>query len=273
MLGLLLIAPVLAANLQAKASDSSTAGAARMLEAQLPLRQKLPLAWALRKEIERTPDGEVPDLDAVFQAQGAGRDPAVAAARDELVGTIQSILTRAFRTSFLIAALLALGAVIPLIAVAGVRTSAARSGGAAPVARTRGRAPRRRRGGVRRRGARQREDFGTYRAADPCTASTSPYPGQGIDAAVQRIALSGLNGAACQLGTSREELVLSLDPKSGVGDVSWDKDTAADAIQSGTVRAIDDAVDRGTLPSWAGTALRFVVRRAPLGWLLDRLPF
>ncbi len=273
MLGLLLIAPVLAANLQAKASDSSTAGAAKMLEAQLPLRQKLPLAWALRKEIERTPDGEVPDLDAVFQAQGAGRDPAVAAARDELVGTIQSILTRAFRTSFLIAALLALSAVIPLIAVAGVRTSAARSGsaglwpalvagllavsGVAFVAAERGGA----------------KDFGTYRAADPCTASTSPYPGQGIDAAVQRIALSGLNGAACQLGTSREELVLSLDPKSGVGDVSWDKDTAADAIQSGTVRAIDDAVDRGTLPSWAGTALRFVVRRAPLGWLLDRLPF
>jgi hypothetical protein len=88
----------------------------------------------------------------------------------------------------------------------------------------------------------------------------------------QRIALGGLNGAACDLGTSREELILSLDPKSGIGDVTWDRATAAKAIQSGTSRAIDDAVDRGTLPSWAGRALRFVVERAPIQWLLDKLP-
>jgi hypothetical protein len=115
-------------------------------------------------------------------------------------------------------------------------------------------------------------DFGTYTKADPCTASPLTYPGKGIDGAVQRIALSGLNGAACDLGTTREELVLSLDPKGDVGDVHWDRDTAAQAVKSGTSRAIDDAVDRGSLPGWAGRVLGFVVDRAPLGWLLQRLP-
>ena len=103
------------------------------------------------------------------------------------------------------------------------------------------------------------QDFGRYEAADPCTAGPDTYPGKGLDNTVQRIALGGLNGAACDLGTSREELILSLDPKSGIGDVTWDRATAAKAIQSGTSRAIDDAVDRGTLPSWAGT--RAALRR------------
>ena len=67
--------------------------------------------------------------------------------------------------------------------------------------------------------------------------------------------------------------MLSLDSESGIGDVTWDRDTAAEALQSGTSRAIDDAVERGTLPGWAGRVLGFVVERAPIDWLLERLPF
>ncbi|HEX6786165.1 MAG TPA: MFS transporter, partial [Acidimicrobiales bacterium] len=276
MLGLLLIAPVLGHNLEAKANDSALAGTRSLLEAQLPLREKIPVAWALRKEIQQTPDGEVPDVDAVFAAQGAGDSPALASARDGLVGTIESILTRAFRSSFMIAAALALLAVLPLLALTLGRAGAAAASGT----------PRSSSAGLviaglvaasaiafvalEWRGGAQ--DFGRYEAADPCTAGPDTYPGTGLDNTVQRIALGGLNGAACDLGTSREELILSLDPKSGIGDITWDRDTAAKAIQSGTSRAIDDAVDRGTLPSWAGRVLRFVVERAPIQWLLDKLP-
>jgi MFS family permease len=276
MLGLLLIAPVLGHNLEAKANDSALAGTRSLLEAQLPLRQKIPVAWALRKEIQQTPDGEVPDVDAVFTAQGAGDSPALASARDGLVGTIESILTRAFRSSFLIAAALALLALLPLLALTLGRAGAAASGATARSG-TAGLVI----AGLVAVGAIAfvaiewkggAEDFGRYEAADPCTAGPDTYPGKGLDNTVQRIALGGLNGAACDLGTSREELILSLDPKSGIGDVTWDRATAAKAIQSGTSRAIDDAVDRGTLPSWAGTALRFVVERAPIQWLLDKLP-
>jgi predicted MFS family arabinose efflux permease len=283
VLGLLVIAPLLGTNLQHRASDAASAGTARMLEAQLPLRQKIPLAWALRNEIVKTPEGEVPDLDAVFTAQGARTNPAMAQAREDLVGTIQSILTRAFRSAFLVAALLALAALLPLAALAHWSTRAAAAG-----ARGAGGAGRWRAGVaaglvaacvalagvvfVAGEGAAGASDFGTYTKADPCTASPLTYPGKGIDGAVQRIALSGLNGAACDLGTTREELVLSLDPKGDVGDVHWDRDTAAQAVKSGTSRAIDDAVDRGSLPGWAGRVLGFVVDRAPLGWLLQRLP-
>ena len=132
MLGLLLIAPVLGHNLESKANDSALAGTRSLLEAQLPLRQKIPVAWALRKEIQQTPDGEVPDVDAVFAAHGAGDSPALASARDGLVGTIESILTRAFRSSFLIAAALALLALLPLLALTLGRA------GAAAAAATRG---------------------------------------------------------------------------------------------------------------------------------------
>jgi MFS family permease len=274
VLGLVLIAPLLAGNLESKANDASLAGTDTMLESQLPLRQKVPLAWALRNEIERTPDGEVPDLDTVFEAQGANKDADIATVRDDLVSTIQAILTRAFRSAFLLASLLALIAAAPLIVV-GVR----RAGAPAPRAMPLWPAVV---GGVLvlagavylgaewAGGAR---DFGHYEAADACAAPPDTYPGNGLDATVQRIALGGLNGAACDLGASRAELVLSLDEKSGIGDVTWDRATAERALKSGTSRAIDDAVDRGTLPGWAGTALRFVVQRAPVGWLLEKLPF
>ena len=106
-----------------------------MLEAELPLREKIPVAWALRNEIESTPDGEVPDIDAVFEGQGADDSEALATARDDLVEIITSILTRAFRSSFLIAAALALVALIPILLVAARSrpTAAARRPSLGPI--------------------------------------------------------------------------------------------------------------------------------------------
>lgn len=115
-------------------------------------------------------------------------------------------------------------------------------------------------------------EFGRTELVDPCTAPPSPYDGDGIDGALQRIALGGLNGAACELGVGREELVLSLDPNSGVGDIKWDHDTVDDAVKAGTLRAIDDAHDRGTLPGWASTAMKAVVKHAPISWFLEHNP-
>ncbi len=116
-------------------------------------------------------------------------------------------------------------------------------------------------------------DFGETELVDPCTAPPSPYDGGGIDGAVQRIALGGLNGAACELGVGREELVLSLDPNAGVAGINWDHDTIDDAVKAGTLRAIDDAHDRGTLPGWAASAIKAVAEHAPVSWFLDHIPF
>ena len=115
-------------------------------------------------------------------------------------------------------------------------------------------------------------DTGEFEAADPCTAGPDPYEGGGLDGLVQGIALSALNGAACELGTTRERLVLSLDPDSGYDDVTWDDETAEQALRVGAERAIDDAEERGSLPGFVASILRFAVERAPVSWLVERLP-
>jgi len=47
-------------------------------------------------------EGEVPDLAESFNAHGARHDSTLAATRDELVGTIEATITRAFRSAFLL---------------------------------------------------------------------------------------------------------------------------------------------------------------------------
>jgi hypothetical protein len=100
--------------------------------------------------------------------------------------------------------------------------------------------------------------------ADPCV----PRDGRtgGIDATVQRIVLDGLDGAACRLHTTREELVLSLAPEAGVRR-RWDAHTIEVAIRAGLLRSIDDAQRRGDIPDFVAPILRDGVRHAPI----DRL--
>jgi hypothetical protein len=115
--------------------------------------------------------------------------------------------------------------------------------------------------------------YGERTYVDPCAAPADPFPGEGgLDASLQRILLGTLNGAACDLGVGREELVLSLEPTTGFGDdVTWDQATLERALRRGLERSIDDAVDRGTLPRLIAPVLRFIVTRAPIDWLLGRL--
>jgi hypothetical protein len=82
--------------------------------------------------------------------------------------------------------------------------------------------------------------FGEAKLADPCKAQ--PHVSEGgifgsIDAAIQRVALSGLNGAACSLHTSREELVLSFAPAAGTKKVRWSRATIEKALRGGIARA------------------------------------
>lgn len=110
-------------------------------------------------------------------------------------------------------------------------------------------------------------DAGALAVRNPCQTRPA-YPGQGIDATLQRIVLDGLDGAACELGTTREELVLSLAPSSDV-DVPWNDETIERALRAGLLEAIDDAEQRGSLNGLVALALRQVVERAPVQWLID----
>ena len=110
-------------------------------------------------------------------------------------------------------------------------------------------------------------DAGALAVRDPCEPRP-PFPGQGIDAVLQRIVLDGLDGAACELATTREELVLSLAPSSGV-QLPWDDEAIERAVRAGLLEAIDDAEQRGSLNGLLALALRQVVERAPVQWLVD----
>jgi hypothetical protein len=111
-------------------------------------------------------------------------------------------------------------------------------------------------------------DVGTDATQDPCDPRP-PFPGEGVDATIQRIVLNGLDGAACQLGVTREELVLSFESRSGVKPIPWDDETIEEAVRSGMLRAVDDAEERGSLSGLVATIVREIVERAPLQWLID----
>jgi hypothetical protein len=283
VLGLAIIAPVLSADLLAAAEQAPLPATTAMLEAPVSAPTKVRLALDIRDELTASSSSEMPDLDAVFERHGAGDDVAVAGLQRRVETGIQAVLTRSFRSSFAIAAGFALLAGLVGGATFGRRDQRAQQqrterqldrlrltrrplrppavlavaiaiGVAVPAAAVQAGAP----------------DFGTVALDDPCSAPADPFPGDGFDAAAQRAVLSGLNGAACELDVSREELVLSLEPRSGV-DLRWDQDTIQDALRSGVDRAIADADQRGTLPGLVADPLRWIVGRAPVSWFLERI--
>src|SRR5580765_5884199 len=99
--------------------------------------------------------------------------------------------------------------------------------------------------------------FGKPTLADPCTSQPA-FRGGGIDGSVQRFALSGLNGAACDLHTSREALVLSFSP-SAKTKITWDQTTIDSALKAGFSRAARDTAGNGFLGSLLATLLRTIV--------------
>ena len=109
--------------------------------------------------------------------------------------------------------------------------------------------------------------FGQPKLADPCTSKPG-FSGGGIDGEVQRFALSALNGAACKLHTTREELVLSFVPAAGTKRVRWDRATIENALRSGFDRAFKDTESRGIAGFVIGNILE-VVLGAPLDYFLN----
>ncbi|MBM3679639.1 MAG: hypothetical protein FJW96_17460 [Actinobacteria bacterium] len=113
-------------------------------------------------------------------------------------------------------------------------------------------------------------DYGRGGTAVPCAERRAAFAGGGVDGAVQRIVLDGLEGAACELGTTRERLVLSFSPSTGGGEpITWEPETIERAVRAGLQRAIADSEARGELPGPVAGALSGVARRAPVAWLVE----
>jgi hypothetical protein len=102
---------------------------------------------------------------------------------------------------------------------------------------------------------------------NPCKPRP-PFAGSGIDATIQRIVLDGLDGAACRLGTSREQLVLSLRPGLGPGKIHWTQHRIQVAVRAGMLAAVNDAVHRGDIPAFVTPTLRQLIQTLPLEQLI-----
>jgi hypothetical protein len=114
VVALVLVAPLLSHDLQSGGRDALLGGAKVLLTADVPIRQQVPIALDLRTVLEHAPRGTVPDLAEPFNQHGAAQDPRLRQVRDSLVGAVKDALTRSFRRSLALCALLAALALIPI---------------------------------------------------------------------------------------------------------------------------------------------------------------
>jgi hypothetical protein len=103
--------------------------------------------------------------------------------------------------------------------------------------------------------------------ADPCQQREWRDP-DGIEESAQQFALSALDGGACELGVSREDLAVALASEEsraefaaerGIGDAELEA-----AFRAGVVRGIDDAEDAGAIGGVVAGGLRAVASRLPV---------
>src|SRR3954452_1368833 len=117
VLALAVIAPILAAQLPSAGHQVTLQATAVLLDAPVGLRTKVPVALAVAAELEEARAGEVPNLSKPFDDHGARHDRSIAAARDDVVGTIETTITRSFRGAFLFSACLAAAALLVALAL------------------------------------------------------------------------------------------------------------------------------------------------------------
>ena len=114
VVGLLILTPIFTADLRAAQRPAQEAIAAQVLDSDLPATSKLKLAQGLGTQLQAEA-GRVPDLSAAFDRVALPAEQAAPARALEarLDDQLERAATRAFRDTFLAAAVLALLAVIP----------------------------------------------------------------------------------------------------------------------------------------------------------------
>ena len=117
VVGLVLLAPLLAANLLHVRQKAELAGAAALIDAPLSIEQKVDVGQALDRTIATAPAGEIPDLSAAVATGGDPNDPARVGLLHDLQALISATITRGFRGAFALCALLAVLALLPLAAL------------------------------------------------------------------------------------------------------------------------------------------------------------
>ena len=116
--------------------------------------------------------------------------------------------------------------------------------------------------------------YAPAKVAAPCAPRSWRNP-QGFEAVAEQIVLSALDGAACQLHVSREDIVLALASRDSreqfVREHNISNGELESLVRNGLKRSIDDAQSAGALNSTLAGVLRGVVGNLPIDELLDLL--
>jgi hypothetical protein len=110
-------------------------------------------------------------------------------------------------------------------------------------------------------------DYSPAQVADPCDEREWRDP-QGLEELAEQFSLSALDGAACELRVSREQLARGIATEASreafVRRYDIDDETLEAAVRAGLVRAVDDAESAGAIPSLVAAPLREVAQRIPV---------
>jgi hypothetical protein len=110
--------------------------------------------------------------------------------------------------------------------------------------------------------------------ADPCVTREWRDPG-GLSEVLEQVALSALDGAACELGVSREDLVLAVRDEEALDAFAEEhgisRADAEQAVRDGLERAVDDAEEAGALPGFLASLAREAADAVPPWLLLEAL--
>ena len=108
--------------------------------------------------------------------------------------------------------------------------------------------------------------------ADPCDPRPIEAP-EGTEAVLQQIALSALDGVACELQVTREDLLAALadpDARTRFLDERQIPDEQLEAaVRAGLDRAYEDAVSVGAIDGIEAFLLRQAIELAPLDVIVD----
>ena len=109
--------------------------------------------------------------------------------------------------------------------------------------------------------------------ADPCeTRDVTTLQERDL---FEAIALSSLDGAACELQVSREELTLALADEQATEEFAEargiEPEQVEDAVQAGLVRAVEDAEAAGEVDGFEAELLHEIAERVPVGLAIDGL--
>ncbi len=110
--------------------------------------------------------------------------------------------------------------------------------------------------------------------ADPCVTREWRDPGD-VSAVLEQVLLSALDGAACALGVSREDIVLAVSDEESLEEFAdaqgISRTDAERAIEDGFERAVDDAREAGALSGLASSLVARTLETLPPWLVLDAL--